>query len=348
MTISTQFVDRQSWQRLAPSFVEFNCRHLWDFGVACAERVGAASEHVAVYDDDELIGLADVRVKRIPFFRTGIAYINGGPLVCREMDSTESLLRLRTVLDELVNKYVRHNKFVLRICPPIGNPSWNDEQASLFIDIGFNTAISLKPYRTFLLDLAPSLEDLRKGLDQKWRNNLKRSEKVDLFITTEKDISSFDQFEELYKPFIQKKKFKVDLTPSFYRKIQGHLAENEKFQVLLCYYEGECIAGHISSQLGNTAVNLFRANSEVALQLRAAYRLQWEGVRYAKEAGLKWYDLGGIDPDNNPGVYAFKKGMGGIDTTAPGPFEYYPGRLKKTLIFRGEQMYRYLKRFMKR
>lgn len=31
-----------------------------------------------------------------------------------------------------------------------------------------------------------------------------------------------------------------------------------------------------------------------------------------------------------------------------GPFEYYPGRLKKTLVLRGEQMYRYLKRFMMR
>lgn len=343
MTITIRPINRTDWQRMAPTFADYNYRQLWDFGVACAQRVGAFSEHVAVYDGTEPIALANVRIKRIPFFKTGIAYINGGPLVCRSIDDVENLLRLSAVLDELVNRYVRNNKLVLRICPPIANPSWNKAQTDLFIDIGFKHSTFIKPYRTFLLDLTPSLEDLRKGLDQKWRNNLKRSEKVELSLTVEKNIKCFERFEVLYKPLVQKKKFQVDLSPSFYGKMQEQLANNEKFQVLLGYCDGECIAGHISSQLGNTAVNLFRANSEVALKNRAAYRLQWQAVQCAKQTGLTWYDLGGIDPDENPGVYRFKKGMGGIDVTAPGPFEYYPDRIRKFWVMGGERVYRHLK-----
>jgi hypothetical protein len=349
MTVSIQSVDREAWQCLASSFSDYNYRQLWDFGMACADRLGAICEHVAVYDGADIIGLADVRIKRIPLLKTGIAYINGGPLVLRNLCDTVSSDSYKACLQALVRRYVNERQLVLRILPPVGPSAWNELRIQLFCASGFSLAHSLKPYRTFMLDLTPSLDDLRKKLDPKWRNNLKRAEKAtDVLIRKETSVTDFEHFERLYAPFIRRKKFDIDLTPSFYREVQKQLSEKEKFQILLCEYNGGIIAGHISSLLGNTAVNIFRANSEAALELRTGYCLQWEGVRYAKEAGLKWYDLGGIDPDNNPGVYAFKKGMGGVDTTAPGPFEYYPGRLKKTLIFRGEQMYRYLKRFMKR
>ena len=36
----------------------------------------------------------------------------------------------------------------------------------------------------------------------------------------------------------------------------------------------------------------------------------------AVAGGLKWYDLGGIDPDGNPGVYRFKARMGGSEVRA--------------------------------
>jgi hypothetical protein len=41
--------------------------------------------------------------------------------------------------------------------------------------------------------------------------------------------------------------------------------------------------------------------------------LQWTLIRWLKENGFKWYDLGGIDPERNPGVYHFKRGLSGSD-----------------------------------
>ena len=87
MEITLQPVDRDTGQQFAPSFMDYNYRQLWEYGVASAARVGAQSEHVAIYCDDELIGLADVRIKKIPIIKTGVAYINGGPLVRKECDS---------------------------------------------------------------------------------------------------------------------------------------------------------------------------------------------------------------------------------------------------------------------
>ncbi len=43
-------------------------------------------------------------------------------------------------------------------------------------------------YRTFVLDLSPSIEELRKRLDKKWRNQLSSSEKNDLKVVAGKRV----------------------------------------------------------------------------------------------------------------------------------------------------------------
>lgn len=344
MTIYIKPIERVEWQQLAPLFQDYNYRHLWDFGEACAHRLGATSEHVGIYNDKKLLALADVRIKHIPFSKSGIAYINGGPLILHRDIAGSPLDHLQDSLTSLVNHYVYNKHLVLRVSPPIGSPQWNASREIIFLETGFNFSKSVKPYRTILLDLNQSMQDLRKQLDQKWRNNLKRAEKEEGFVELESTISFFEHFEKLFISFIKNKKFRIDLSPSFYRKVQVQLNDNDKLKVLLYRFSGEYIAGHISSCLGNTAVNLFRANNEVALNLRAAYRLQWEGIRAAKETGFRWYDLGGIDPKENPGVYRFKKGMGGTDITVTGPFEYYPSGLGRLIVSTAERGYRLFQR----
>jgi lipid II:glycine glycyltransferase (peptidoglycan interpeptide bridge formation enzyme) len=49
-------------------------------------------------------------------------------------------------------------------------------------------------------------------------------------------------------------------------------------------------------------------------------------IEWLKERGCHWYDLGGIDPENNPGVYHFKCGIAGKtgkDETFIGEFDLY-------------------------
>jgi hypothetical protein len=42
-------------------------------------------------------------------------------------------------------------------------------------------------------------------------------------------------------------------------------------------------------------------------------------IGWLKERGVRWYDLGGIDPEGNPGVYHFKKGFSGMDVSQISP-----------------------------
>jgi lipid II:glycine glycyltransferase (peptidoglycan interpeptide bridge formation enzyme) len=340
MSTAIRLIEREEWQKLAPSFRDYNYRQLWDFGVACARRVGAVSEHVAVCAGEEVIALADVRLKQLPVLAAGIAYVNGGPLIRCGANGQFENKQLREVLATLTNHYVKTRKAVLRIQPALGPDDANGLLNTTFVEMGYSTRDQLKRYRTIVLDIAPPLEAIRKQLEQKWRNCLNNSEKRGLTVKTGTDEVFFSTFINLYKELIGRKDFGVDLAPEFYFQVQQELAPPERFLVSLVYENEQPIAGHVASILGDTCVYLLGAGNEAGLRNKAAYLAQWSVIQTAKERGCHLYDLGGIDPEANPGVYHFKKGLGGTDVTAPGPFECFPSRWAKAVVPLAEKAYR--------
>ncbi len=343
MTPGIEHVDQTRWRELAPRFQDYSYRQLWGFGVACAERVGAASEHVAVLHEGDVIGLADVRIKRVPMTRTGIAYVNGGPLVRRGRDDDSE--RLRLCLEALIQEYVRTRGLVLRVLPPLGPAAWNGAQAATFSACGFGDSTRADPYRTMVLSLAPSLDEIRRqSLAQKWRNCLNRAEKNGLTVRTGADADLFERFCGLYRELINRKEFSVDLDAAFYARVQRDLTGDECFVVSLVDVDGEPAAGHVSSMLGDTCVYLLGASNEAGMKSKASYLLQWQTIRLARERGCLHYDLGGIDPEGNPGVFHFKSGLGGVDITGPGPFETRPAGLEPNLVFAAESVFRFVHR----
>ena len=60
-------VDRQEWDTLTPLFNDLSYRQCGAYAEAAARDVGADSEFVAFFQAKELIGLANLRVKSLPF-----------------------------------------------------------------------------------------------------------------------------------------------------------------------------------------------------------------------------------------------------------------------------------------
>src|SRR5262249_8598137 len=77
----------------------------------------------------------------------------------------------------------------------------------------------------------------------------------------------------------------------------------------------------VVSAIGDTAIYLLGATSDDGLKLKGAYLLQWRAMQWLKERGCRWYELGGINPEENPGVYEFKSGFGGDQTRHLGTSE---------------------------
>jgi lipid II:glycine glycyltransferase (peptidoglycan interpeptide bridge formation enzyme) len=202
--------------------------------------------------------------------------------------------------------------------------------------------------RTIVMDLAPPLEELRKALDQKWRNQLNRAEKNQLQILEGRGLEHYQMFLELYEDMRKRKNFDTTVDVGEFGRICADLPQGLSLRILICRDRDIPVSGIVCAAIGNMGIYLLGATSEAGLNSKGAYLLQWNMIKWLKENGFKYYDLGGIDPDRNPGVYHFKKGFSGRDQTRLSPFDCCE-HLPSAVLMRGTDLARHkVLRFVKR
>jgi hypothetical protein len=331
--------ERDEWIDLADGFLDHNYRHCWDYAAMLAARVGASAENVVVAVDDERVALASVRVKRLPGLGTGIAYVSGGPLV-RHGDDADARARLEGALSVLKEEYVDRRRLVLRVAPTLAGEEWNRTQDECLAMAGFRPAPHLRPYRTMLVDIGRPLSDVRAGLAKKWRNLLGNAQRQGLCVTQGRESQLFEDFAPLFDELVARKSLDVDLGADFFARLQPQLPESERLHVAIAWLDGQAAAGVVASIHGDTAVYLLGASNDLGRTTNAAYLLQWNVIEAASQQGCRWYDLGGVDAEGNPGVYRFKQRMGGDELTAPGPYELAPGPMRASAVRGAERAFR--------
>jgi hypothetical protein len=109
-------------------------------------------------------------------------------------------------------------------------------------------------------------------------------------------------------------------------------------RILICEDKGIPVAGLVVSAMGDSAIYLLGATSDAGLNAKGAYLLQWTMIQWLKENGIRWYDLGGINPEANPGVYTFKKGMSGVDVCQINPLVESGSILSTAIVKAGMAM----------
>jgi len=336
-----QPVSRARWPELACRFLDYNYQQTWAYLQSIARRNHAVAECVSITSGRELIGLASVRLRSLPFIGAGIAYIRGGPLVrTAPVPSDNNATRLAHCLQVLRAEYIQRRGLTLRILPPIGTCRWNDLQREVFAAEGFVPTNRAAPYRTILVDLSPPPDRIRAALRPKWRNCLNRAEKNSPVIRAGTDIGLYDLFRPLFDELRHRKTFITTLDASFYRTVHQNLDDDERLWITLAFVQGRPVAAHVSSLLGDTCVYLLGAANDIGRRTMASYLLQWHAINTARARGCRWYDLGGIDPLANPGVYHFKRGLPGADITAPGPFESSSHSAMHLVASGAERLYR--------
>lgn len=339
MALGVGNVARDDWNREAQAFRDDNYQQTWSWAEALARRNGARCEHVAVRSGGETLGLAAVRIKQAA--GVGVAYIRGGPLTRK--DTAEDGDRLEQTLRGLAEEYVTRRGLVLRILAPLGPPEWNAQACATFTRAGFVPTDRSKAYMTRVLRIDRPLEEIRLSLSRNWRNNLSRGLRKGLELSTGTGDALFDPLCGLYADLLERKGFGVDLDAQFYREVQREHSDAEKFTVLNATLGGEVVSSLLVSMHGDTWIGLIGATHASGAKIYAAYYLFWKAIEMARDRGMRWFDLGGIDPEGNPGVYNFKKGMGGEELSAPGPFELVPGGVRGQAAVFAEDVYRKLR-----
>jgi Acetyltransferase (GNAT) domain len=332
-------LDRAQWELAVREFGDYSYRQSWAYGVTLARRRGAISEHVAIRQDEELIGLADVRIKRVPVVGGGLAYISGGPLVRRLDGSGEELERLDLCVDALVREFVERRNLMLRLVAPIGPAEWNQSVAERLERAGLRRGERGEHYRTVLLDIDRPADEIRSSLHRHWRRHLNAAGRADLEISFGTERERFEQVAQMSEALSDRKGFELDLDGRFFADVQTQLDDADQLLVGLVLQDGRPVAGNITAVHGDTGVYLTGASTEAGRDCKAAYLMHWRTIEVLRERGLSWYDLGGIDPVANPGVTSFKLRTNGIDVTAAGPYERLAGGVRGRLGAWAERAY---------
>ncbi len=317
-------LDQTQWESAVRQFRDYSYRQTWAYGVQLASRRGATTEHVAIRCGDDTIGLADVRIKRLPLIGGGLAYISGGPLVRGLDGSDDELARFELAVEALVREFVHRRGLTLRIAAPLGTADHNQAVAQRLGHAGFRPSEHAAAYHTVLLDVDRPLEDIRSSFHRHWRRHLNNSERQGLEVTFGTEPDRFEQIARMSDALRARKGYELDLDARFYAEVQRDLDDRDQLVAGLVLKAGTPVAGNITSVHGDTAVYLVGASTEEGLECRAGYMMHWRTIELLRSRGLPWYDLGGIDPVANPGVASFKLRTNGFDVTAAGPFDMSP------------------------
>lgn len=307
----------ESWSGILMNFADASIYQSWAYG---AVRWGERNlSHVVLRRKGQVVAAAQLRIARLPLIPAGLAYLRWGqyerkgrpfdPAVVAEMVS-----RLR-------REYVDRRGLALQIIPPAFCDS---DRGAVFLSAleqsGLHPEPSLGRYRTIVVDLTAAEEVLRKRLNQKWRNQLNRAEKNGLAIEMSDAPEAYQAFMPLYASMRARKQFETQEDVDGFGRMQEHLCGSDRLQTFLARSDGQVIGALVCSLMGGSSICLLAATNERARELKAAYVLQWQAMLWLKQHGAQTYDLGGVDPEANPGGFHFKNGFGGADMTQLGTY----------------------------
>ena len=123
----------------------------------------------------------------------------------------------------------------------------------------------------------------------------------------------------------------VDVSVLVVRPLDTQYTCNVRAQLFVARAGNELAAGVFIMRCGESIHYFWGATNRKFNRQRPGEAVQWAVIEWALKEGCTLYDLEGVDPVNNPGVYSFKKKMGGDEVLLTGK-SYKGVSLKGKLI----------------
>lgn len=340
-----EYMDADRWDELASQFDDavHEQSHCYN-----AARWGEKNvENISMFANGQAIGGASVILLKAPIIKTGIAIVKWGPL-WRKRGAAPDPKVAGQILSQLQAEYAARRGFHLTIMPP-ADPHHCKTVADHLNRLGFVAGTTLPAPERYLIDVTLSEPELRKTLSQKWRYNLKKSERNEFDIKICDNSEGFDEFIGLYESMLGRKQFNDTSAINTLKELMESKTEAFRPRIFLLSFEGKLAAGVVIDLSGNRAVYLYGATNDRALSLNAGYAIHWYVASFLRErSGVLSYDLGGNDRDK--GLHQFKKGFVGRNghLVDQPPSYHYGATVKSRTVGKTVFLLRDLKRAVSR
>jgi len=193
--------------------------------------------------------------------------------------------------------------------------------------IGFKVTNQFtQPKDTLILNLLLDENTIFQNMKSKTRYNIRLAEKKLVRIEKSTELNDVKIFYELLQKTCDRNNFQPHPL-EHYLNIMRILGPHDHACVYHACYQNKIIASIMVTFFGRVATYLHGASSNSYRNLMPTYALQWQAIRDAIRRECRFYDFGGIAPDNAPhshpwkGITRFKTGFGGITVSTVGHLE---------------------------
>jgi lipid II:glycine glycyltransferase (peptidoglycan interpeptide bridge formation enzyme) len=167
---------------------------------------------------------------------------------------------------------------------------------------------SIQPQATFGIKLDDA-DSLLQHMHKKTRYNIRLAQKKGIEIIWSNEQKYIDAFIEL----TQRVASRQNITSHSVQYYQD-LIQLDMCQLVSAVIDGQVVASHILVTTDTSCIYLHGASDYAYRSFMAPYLLQYEGLLFAIEQGLSWYDFWGIDSGAKntqrwQGITRFKKGF---------------------------------------
>lgn len=327
-------IEREEWSEIITEFDDAVLYNTWEYG---AIQWGEKDlSHLIIKKDNEVLAAAQARIVKLPFVGAGICYISWGPLWRRRGRVVDTQI-FREAVRAIWQEYGCRRGLFVRILPSEIRDNAAEVHSILEAE-GYKWEATAPRHHTILIDITPSLEELRRGLKKKWRENLNRGNRSELEVSDGNDLRMFAVFQNLYKEMHRRKGFAEFVSPEKFMAIQKVLPDKLKMRISIAYHNAEPVSGLVWSAIGERGIPIFSATANKGLKLRGSYILRWQMLEMLKKRGCRFFDQGGINPEGNPGSHHFKSGMGGKKVWHLGEFKACDSILSNALVKTGDHI----------
>ncbi len=169
-------------------------------------------------------------------------------------------------------------------------------------------------FSTAWLDLRPTKEQLRAGLQSKWRNQLRKAEKEKLTVAV--GGKKNHQYSWLIEQEAEQRKSRgyQALPAGFtghYRNVMA-LYDAKSILSISLVQDREKIAGALFLLHGNSATYHLGWTGEAGRRICGQNLVLFEAMKALKEAGISFLDMGVLNSDSMAGIARFKLGTGAV------------------------------------
>jgi len=334
---SVNVQDAAGWNNLIEGLPGAHALQTWQWGQVKAQFGWTSHPLVWRDESDKVIAAALILQRAIAIggfaMRLSVMYVPRGPLL--DWSNTDLV---KKILKDLQNFARKHGAIFIKIDPdcPVGfgipgeentqvNPAGSSAQDILKEHGWLFSEEQIQFKNTVVIKLGDDQEDLLMQMKSKTRYNIRLAERRGVTVRPG-GVEDIDMLYQMYAHTAVRDDF-VIRSKEYYKSIWETFFNAGLAEPLIAEVEGQPVGAVVLFRFGGRAWYIHGMSMDEHREKMFTYRLQWEAILRAKDAGCRSYDMWGAPDEFNKddplwGVYRFKDGFGGQVIRSLGAWDF--------------------------